>query len=122
MHAVYGPYEDDAAVQAAIARMWPGNKSDEYLVFDGQIMKLVPSAKEKPEAEKRAPGNLDRYTKINDVYVCKDCDANVLVATVAHPIWERGMAGGSGECRYEQVPYCPNCEKKPGYHGAPIHV
>ena len=44
-----------------------------------------------------------------------------MAAKVAHPIHDGPFVGaGSGECRYEDVGYCPNCETKPNFHGAPV--
>lgn len=52
---------------------------------------------------------------------CAQCGGEVLAAKVAHPVHD-GLfpLSGSGECRYETVPYCPRCEVKPAFHGAPI--
>ena len=42
-------------------------------------------------------------------------------ARIAHPIWDGPFPmSGSGRCDYEEVPYCPKCEKKPDFHGTPI--
>jgi hypothetical protein len=52
---------------------------------------------------------------------CKKCSGPIMGARVAHPVWIEGMGcAGTGECRYEQVPYCPNCEEKPNFHGTPV--
>ncbi|HEY9583158.1 MAG TPA: hypothetical protein VJK09_02510 [Candidatus Paceibacterota bacterium] len=117
---VYGPYEDDKTVEEEIARLCPNSKTDQFLIFDGYVINVKPSPKEKPESEKREPGNMENYVKKGDVWKCRDCDADILGSKVAHPIWIRGFAGGSGECEYETVPYCPNCEKKPNFNGAPV--
>jgi hypothetical protein len=54
-------------------------------------------------------------------YTCKDCGANILGAQVAHSVWDGPFpCSGSGQVEYETVPYCPNCETKPGFHGSPI--
>lgn len=92
--SVYGPYEDDRAVEQEIARLWPNNKTDQFLVFDGQVVNVKPSPKEKPESEKREPSNMENYVKNGDGWKCKDCDADILGARVAHPVWIRGFAGG----------------------------
>lgn len=78
--------------------------------------------KEKPESEKRRPGNPENYEKNDSGWKCKDCGADVLEAIVAHPVWIRGFCGGGGKCEYDTVLYCPNCEKKPNFHGAPVYV
>ena len=120
--SVYGPYEDDKAVEEEIAHHWPNNKTDQFLVFDGQVVNVKSSPKEKPESEKREPGNMENYVKNGDGWKCKDCGADILGSQVAHPVWIRGFAGGGGdECKHETVPYCPNCEKKPDFHGAPVY-
>lgn len=52
---------------------------------------------------------------------CKKCGGDVMAKTVAHPIWDGPFpCSGSGRCEYEQVRYCPNCEKEPNFHGTPI--
>lgn len=52
---------------------------------------------------------------------CKKCKGEIMAKTVAHPIWDGpGPCSGSGRCEYEQVPYCPNCDKEPSFHGTPI--
>jgi len=51
------------------------------------------------------------------------CGTEIAGATIAHPIWDGPFAcSGGGHCQYETVPYCPKCETKPGFHGAPIDV
>ena len=121
--SVCGPYENDKAVEDALARLWPNDKKEQFLIFDGQIVNVKPSAKEKPEEEKRAPGNMDNYVKDGKGYKCKDCGGTILGAEVAHPVHLREMPGaGSGECQYETLPYCPNCEKQPSFHGAPVYA
>jgi len=54
-------------------------------------------------------------------YKCSQCDGEILGTEVAHPIWDGPFpCSGSGRCHYETVPYCPNCEEKPSFHGSPI--
>lgn len=51
------------------------------------------------------------------------CGETIMAAQVAHPIWDGPFPmSGSGQCHYETVPYCPKCETKPSFHGAPIDV
>ncbi|MBI5420826.1 MAG: hypothetical protein HZA35_00735 [Parcubacteria group bacterium] len=118
---LYGPYENDEAVEKEIARLWPHNTTQRYLVFEGKVMSVKPSPKEKPESKKREPGNTKNYVKNGNGWKCKDCGADILGATVAHPVWIRGFNGGFGQCKNETLPYCPNCEKKPNSQGAPIY-
>ena len=59
----------------------------------------------------------------NMTYECTKCDGNISGATVAHSIHDGPFPlSGSGQCKYEQVPYCSNCENEPNYSGAPIDV
>lgn len=121
--SVFGPYKDDEAVGEALCRLWPNDKKEQFLVFDGNIVTVTPSAKEKPEHEKRAPGNMENYVKDGDAYKCKDCGVAILFGEVSHPVHMREMPGtGFGECEQESVPYCPNCDHKPNFRGAPISV
>ena len=54
-------------------------------------------------------------------YVCNMCGSSIKVTTVAHSIHDGPFPlSGSGRCEYEEVPYCPNCEQKPSFHGTPI--
>lgn len=51
------------------------------------------------------------------------CGAEIMTARRAHPIWDGPFPmSGRGRCHYEMVPYCPNCEEEPDFHGAPILV
>lgn len=51
------------------------------------------------------------------------CGTEIEGATVAHPIWDGPFPmSGSGRCHYETIPYCPKCETKPDFRGAPIDV
>ncbi len=121
--SIYGPYGDDKAVREAIARLWPDDNNERFLVFDGQIVDGKPSAKEKPDSEKRAPGNMDNYVKDGEAYKCKGCGGAILGRLVGHPVHLREMPDARlGECRYETALYCPNCEKEPDFHGAPVYA
>lgn len=52
-----------------------------------------------------------------------NCGERIMAAKVAHPIWDGPFKGsGGGACQYETIPYCPNCEIKPDFHGSPIDV
>ncbi len=54
-------------------------------------------------------------------YECLNCNSQVLLASVIHPIYGGSFPLSiSGECHYEYVPYCPRCEKKPSSNGTPI--
>ncbi len=51
------------------------------------------------------------------------CGEKIMGARVAHPIWDGPFeCSGSGQCSYQTVPYCPKCETKPNFSGAPIDV
>lgn len=54
-------------------------------------------------------------------YECGQCSGEILGATVAHPVHD-GLfpLSGSGEVKYETVPYCPKCEEEPSFHGSPM--
>ena len=76
-----------------------------------------------PKPEKREPGNFDNYTKNEGRgWRCKDCKSMIFSGIVAHPIWLRGTKGGFGKCKYEEVPYCSNCEKEPNCNGEPVYI
>ncbi len=50
-----------------------------------------------------------------------NCGTKILGKEVAHPVWNSPFpCSGSGRCQYETVPYCPECEEEPNFHGAPI--
>lgn len=52
-----------------------------------------------------------------------ECGSEIMSATVARPIWDGPFpCSGSGRCQYQDTPYCPNCETKPGFHGSPIRI
>jgi hypothetical protein len=64
----------------------------------------------------------ERYLRQEDgSYKCRDCGSDILAAKVAHPIHDGPFPlSGSGRCEYENVPYCPKCERKPSFHGSPV--
>ena len=69
------------------------------------------------------------YKRINkdnegkQIYQCNDCSSDIMSSIVAHPIHDGPFPlSGSGQCHYEQVPYCPKCEEKPNYNGSFITV
>ena len=67
------------------------------------------------------PTDKERFNEVGDHFECKNCGATILVERVAHPIWDGPFAcSGSGQCDYEMVPYFPQCDKKPSFHGSPI--
>src|SRR3989344_2865453 len=49
------------------------------------------------------------------------CGTDISIADVAHSIWERGTNAGCGEVVREAVPFCPNCELQPQFHGRPVY-
>lgn len=118
---VYGPFEDEVQARKAMALLAPNDKRARFLLLDGVVCAVAPSSREKPESEKRAPGDESNWKKVDDRWVCKTCEATVMAVQVAHPIHDGPFPmSGSGECRYEEVGYCPNCERKPNFHGAPV--
>ena len=71
----------------------------------------------------RRRGNNLTYRKIAGGYQCIQCDSEIQAGRVAHPIWDGPFPmSGSGRCHYEEVPYCPKCEKEPNFDGTPIQV
>lgn len=71
----------------------------------------------------RKRGSKIIYKQVKDGYKCLNCDSDILVASVAHSIHDGPFPlSGSGKCEYEQVPYCPKCEKKPDFHGSFITI
>jgi DNA-directed RNA polymerase subunit RPC12/RpoP len=91
----------------------------------------VPSwAKFQPEIAKkdgieyhRKNGSKIIYKQVKNGYECMNCGSDILVASVAHPIHDGPFPlSGLGKCEYEQVPYCPKCEKKPDFDGSFITV
>jgi len=118
----YGPFDDDIAVKDGIARRWPNDKNARFLVFEGEICGVPVNHLEKPESEKRGPGDESNWKKSDDgSWHCNTCGALIMGARVAHPVHDGPFPGaGSGECEYETIGYCPNCEKKPDFHGAPV--
>ena len=64
------------------------------------------------------------YKEMHDEYRCMNCDSPIRVANVAHPIHDGSPSSlsGSGRCYYEEVPYCPTCEKTPRSSGCPIQI
>jgi hypothetical protein len=120
---LYGPYENEQLARAAMQSLVPHDKEARFLLVEGTIVKPLDSPLEKPEDLKRAPDekNWVRQEDPEGGWFCKECLAPILAVRVAHPIHSRSMPGaGSGQCHYEDVGYCPNCERKPSFHGIPI--
>lgn len=69
----------------------------------------------------RKAGGSVIYKKVDSRYICNDCGETIMARSVAHPIWD-GPFPCSGRCHYEDVPYCPKCEKEPSFDGEPIEV
>ncbi len=86
---------------------------------DGVAANVGPSS----EPEKREPGDLENYIQKGDGWFCKQCGAKVFSVQVSHPVHIVGLDGGGyGDCKYEEVPYCPNCDKKPNPQGVPVYA
>lgn len=64
----------------------------------------------------------ERCTRNEDgTWTCNACKSSIRAKTVAHPIHDGPFPlSGSGKCEYEEVIYCPKCEKEPSFHGTPI--
>ncbi|MBW2993331.1 hypothetical protein KY317_02035 [Candidatus Woesearchaeota archaeon] len=63
------------------------------------------------------------YKKTDDGFLCTNCGEGISFGKVAHPIHDGPFPmSGSGKCEYESVPYCPNCEEEPDFHGTPIRI
>jgi len=63
-----------------------------------------------------------KYKKqIDDTFQCLKCGSTIMLAEIAHPIWNGPFAmSGSGQVFNEEVPYCPKCDKKPNFQGEPV--
>lgn len=54
-------------------------------------------------------------------YACNSCGGPVMAATVVHLVRDGPFSfPGSERREFENIPYCPNCEEKPGTPGAPV--
>ena len=117
---VFGPFESIGELNHFATNKWPNEKDYKLLVFEAQLFPIVPTGKELPEERKRKP-DPKNYELGPDgkTLVCKSCKATILAADVAHPIWVSEGAG-FGECKNERVPFCPNCDKRPSFHGHPV--
>lgn len=71
----------------------------------------------------RKEGSKIAYRKIEGGLECVGCGSEIKAGRVAHPIWDGHFdTSGSGKCHYEDVPYCPECEKEPNFRGSPIQL
>jgi hypothetical protein len=92
-------------------------------IHENSWVSFVPeSAKDSDGVEYlRKKGSETTYRKTDDGYRCTTCDSEIISGRVAHPIWDGPFPmSGSGRCHYEEVPYCPKCEKEPNFSGRPI--
>lgn len=122
---VHGPYQTEIEAREAMRAQAPNDKSARFFLFDGIVCGVPASPKEKPENEKRPPGDEKNWIRTVPAeglrWVCRECGEVIMQARVAHPIHSRSMPGaGSGRCSYEDIGYCPNCETKPNCYGSPI--
>lgn len=114
---IHGPFKDDKAVEEEIRQNWPKSQQNLFfMVFEGNILNIKPQG-EKPESEKREPGNMKNYQQkptgnFTGALVCIDCGADILYGMVATSKvkYEKSVA-----YQTKQVPYCPNCEKIPTF-------
>lgn len=61
--------------------------------------------------------------KDTSTWKCVKCATTVSAARVAHPIHDGPTPlSGSGQCSYEDAPFCPKCEKEPDFHGSAITI
>ena len=97
----------------------------EFKTFEVQSWRTFkPETAKKDEIEyhKKIGSNII-YKNNGEDFLCLDCNSEIIVAKVAHPIHDGPFPlSGSGKCEYEQVPYCPKCEEKPSYSGMLINV
>ncbi len=64
-----------------------------------------------------------KYLSEENKYICVDCNNEINVQKVGHPIWDGVFdCSGYGNVHYEDVPYCSNCEKTPSSSGTPIQI
>ena len=64
-----------------------------------------------------------KRSKGEEHYQCTNCGKGINTVTRAHPIHDGPFPlSGSGQCKYQSVPYCPKCEEKPNESGLPITV
>ena len=100
--------------------------------MDKALQKIIDKAREKRQGGQTTtrPSDSEKIWLVLAESEGKDgvgfkhkCGTEIMGARVAHPIWDGPFPmSGSGRCHYETVPYCPNCETEPNFHGSPIDV
>ena len=107
------------------------NESWKKLANENSWISFIPEFAKDSNGQKymRRKGNSNIYkiTSENDegkfFVECSECESKIISATVTHSIHDGPFPlSGSGQCKYEKVPYCSNCEEKPNYSGAPINI
>jgi uncharacterized protein with PIN domain len=85
---------------------------------------VLETAKDTEGVEYHRRRGSDKVYRISEEgFRCIDCNSEIKVVRVAHPIHDGPFPlSGSGRCHYEEVPYCPKCEEEPNFHGSPITV
>ena len=50
------------------------------------------------------------------------CGTTLMSVRVSHSVWD-GLfpCSGTGEVRWETVPYCPSCQTRPSTYGNPVY-
>lgn len=126
---IYGGFDTRLQARDHFTKRHPGDHKLRMLLFEGEILGVIKDPKEKPESEKRKPDPKNWTQKADPTgngditWTCNDCGAVIQGVSVAHPIHDGPFPlSGSGECQYSTEGYCPNCDKKPSFHGDPITV
>ena len=95
----------------------------EWIVIDSEPWRAAKRevAKNDQQLFLRKQGSSIIYKQTQRGYECTGCQSEIMSATVVHPIHDGPFPlSGSGQCEYEEVPYCQKCEKRPEYNGVPI--
>lgn len=106
---VFGPYQDDEALQRDMTEVSRRRRTTKaWLVFEGVIVTPRPHRLAKPPELRREPGNYANFKQQNDEYVCNDCGEKAVSREVVSQTEESSREMGVVRTSF---PVCLNCDK-----------
>lgn len=119
---LYGPFSDAVEMKHDMRANFRSAAATAFLIINGCVSIQEPNPKEVQESNKRAPGDEIHYSHAGGKIICKDCGEETCLVHVPFPVdvsnWRTDRAG-CNTCGYQEMRYCPNCERRPTYLDLP---
>ncbi|MDF1496433.1 MAG: hypothetical protein P1P90_00040 [Patescibacteria group bacterium] len=119
---LYGPFDDPVSMKQDMRERFRSASDTAFLIINGCVSIMEPNPKEMPASKKRNPGNNQHYIGSNGKMVCRDCGEETSLAHIPFPVDVSGWRTdrpGCNTCGYQEMRYCPNCERRPTYRDLP---